>query len=217
MVAAGSGALAMASPGWASPAASATRRPAAKSALPVVTLEQLSEGKSLGTKHAPILLEEFTDFQCPACKLLFEGTTEQVIRNYVDTGKVYLVHHDFPLAGHAHSREAARWANAAAAIGKFEPVEAALFAQQDNWGATGNIQAALNGVLTGPEMKRVSALVNDPEIELSIQKDYELGLQRHVMQTPSLFVTHNGITSALPPGPVTYPILKQYLDYLLTQ
>jgi protein-disulfide isomerase len=215
MVTVGWGALAMASAGLASSAASARRRAAAKSSM--VTLDQLSEGKSLGSKHAPILLEDFTDFQCPACKLLFEQTTEQVIRNYVDTGKVYLVHHDFPLVGHAHSREAARWANAAAVIGKFEPVEAALFAQQDTWGATGNIQAALSGVLTQAEMKRVSALVNDPEIEQSIQKDYDLGLQRHVSQTPSLFVTHNGTTAALPPGPVQYGVLKQYLDYLLTQ
>ena len=54
------------------------------------------------------------------------------------------MHHDFPLPMHSHSREAARWANAAAAIGKFEQVEAVLYSQQETWGASGDIEKALS-------------------------------------------------------------------------
>lgn len=178
-----------------------------------VTYDQIVSDRAMGVKNAPIMLEDFADYECPACKLLFESTTGQVIRNYVDTGKVYLVHHDFPI--HQHSVEAAKWANAAAVIGKYKVVEAALYAQQSIWDASGNVEAIVAGVLSPAEVQRCKTLLNDPEIAQAIQQDHDLGLQRHVGQTPTLFVTHNGRISPLPPGPVQYSILKQYLDYLL--
>jgi protein-disulfide isomerase len=208
---AGLGATALAG----APTGKMTTKPATP-AVEKITADQLTAAKSLGVKNAPIMIEDFADFQCPSCKALFEGTTEQLIRDYVQTGKVYLVHHDFPLPMHSHSREAARWANAAAAIGKFEQVEAVLYSQQETWGASGDIEKALSGVLTPAELKRCSALVNNPEIEQAIQKDVALGTERHVNQTPSLFVTHNAKVVPLPPGAVQYSILKQYVDYLLT-
>ncbi len=180
-----------------------------------LTAQQLAAGKSLGNKNAPVVIEDFADFQCPVCKILFEATTEQVIKNYVYTGKVYWIHHDYPLTMHAHSREAARWANAAAAIGKFEQVETVLYSQQEIWGASGNIEKTLSSVLTAAEMKRCGALLNDPAIEQSIQNDINLGTQRGVNSTPCLFVTHNSTISPLPPGAVQYSLLKQYIDYLL--
>ena len=77
--------------------------------------------KTLGSRSAPITIEVFSDFQCPACKSLYEQTLRPVIDNYVATGKVYLIHRDFPLDQiHKHSRTAARYANAAARLGKFE-------------------------------------------------------------------------------------------------
>ncbi len=170
--------------------------------------------KALGSKSAPITIEVFSDFQCPACKRTFEETLRPVIDNYVATGKVYLVHRDFPLPMHAHSREAARWANAAAQIGKFEKVEAALYAKQESWAANGNIEAVVGTVLSPAEMKKVRPLVQGGQLEAVIDRDVTLGKSRLVNQTPTLFVTKGGETEKLTSG-VTYSLLKQYLDYLL--
>ena len=74
--------------------------------------------KAFGSKSAPITMEVFSDFQCPACKTLFTATNRQLMDNYVSTGKVYLIHRDFPLPMHAHSVVAARYGRAAAQIGK---------------------------------------------------------------------------------------------------
>jgi protein-disulfide isomerase len=180
-----------------------------------ISLDEIAAGKAMGSKNAPIRLEDFTDFECPACKYLFEHTMKTVREDYVSTGKVYLIHHDFPLAMHKYSKEAAHWADAAAAIGKFEPVASALYAQQETWGVSGNIEATVAGVLSPAELKKVKALVNTPEIEDAVQRDITLGNQRGVNQTPSMFVTQNGKVIPLPPGPTPYPLLKQYLDYLL--
>ena len=182
-----------------------------------ITPAQLTAAKSIGQRSAPITLEDFADFQCPMCRTLFQDTTRKLIQDYVSTGKVYLVHHDFPLPMHPHSREAARWANAAALLGKFQPVEDALYAHQDSWGASGTIEGTLSSVLSPADLKKARTLMSDPDIEAAIQKDVELANQRGVNQTPSLFVTHKGQTVPLPPGAISYPLLKQYLDYLLKQ
>ncbi len=180
-----------------------------------VAAAEITPLKALGSKSAPITIEVFSDFQCPACKRTFEETLRPVIDNYVTTGKVYLVHRDFPLSVHAHSREAARWANAAAHVGKFEKVEAALYAKQTTWAADGNIEAVVASVLTPAEMRKVRQLVQSRHLDAAIDRDVALGQGRHVNQTPTLFVTKGGETVALPSGGVTYPFLKQYLDYLL--
>lgn len=93
----------------------------------------------------------------------------------------------------------------------------ALYAQQETWGVSGNIEATVATVLTPAELKRVKALINTPDVLDAVQRDMTLANQRGVNQTPSLFVTQNGKVIALPPGPTPFPLLKQYLDYLLKQ
>ncbi len=186
------------------------------SAQTKVAAAELTPLKSLGSRSAPITVEIFSDFQCPACKRLYTDTLRPLMENYVSTGKVYLVHHDFPLPMHSHGREAARWANAAAQAGVFEKAEEALYAKQETWAANGNIEAVLAAALTPAEMKKVRLnLQHAQQIDAAIDKDVVLGQARRVNQTPSVYVTHNGETVPLPPGGVTYALMKQYLDYLL--
>ncbi len=180
-----------------------------------ITPESLTAAKSLGSSSAPIRIDEFSDFECPMCRSFYQGTLRLVIDNYVSTGKVLVVHHDFPL--HPHSLDAARWANAAAAAGEFETVEQALFAKQDDWGATGKIEPVLAGVLSAPEMKKVELIYQrqGDQLNAAVQADVALGHAKSVSGTPSIFVTSHGTTQPLPPGGVSYTLMKQYLDYLL--
>lgn len=199
-------------------AASSAVRAGSSPAQTKITVAEIEAGKTLGTKSAPIMVEDFSDFQCPVCRNFFLNTTKELIDNYVSTGKVYLVHHDFPLAMHAHSEEAAKWANAAAAIGKFQEVENVLYTKQDDWGMTGKVEETVATVLSPAEMKRAGALVGNPEIAAAIQHDKDLGNQRGVNSTPSVFVTpKGGQVVSLPPMGTDYHLLKQYLDYLLKQ
>jgi len=182
-----------------------------------LTPESLTAAKSLGSSSAPIRIDEFSDFQCPACGNFYRNTLRLVIDNYVSTGKVFVVHHDFPLNMHSHSHEAARWANAAAAVGLFEPVEQALFTHQDDWGETGKIEPMLADTLSPAEMKKVELIYQQDatQLDAAVEADIELGKSKNVNQTPSIFVTSHGTTQPLPPGGVSYALMQQYLDYLL--
>ena len=184
-----------------------------------LTPESLTAAKSLGSSSAPIRVDEFSDFQCPACGNFYRNTLRQVIDNYVSTGKVFVVHHDFPLNMHSHSHEAARWANAAAAAGLFEPVEQALFTHQDDWGATGKIEPMLAETLSPSEMKKVESIYQQDaaQLDAAVAADIALGQSKNVNQTPTVFVTAHGKTEALPGGGVDYKLLKSYFDYLLRQ
>ena len=54
----------------------------------------------LGDKNAPVTIIEFSDYECPFCKRHFDETLPQLIKNYVDTGKVKIAYRDFPLSFH---------------------------------------------------------------------------------------------------------------------
>ena len=138
------------------------------------------------------------------------------MHDYVATGKVYLIHRDFPLQMHPHAREAAAWANAAARMNKYEQVSEALFRQQSVWAADGKIDAALTGALSPEEMKKTRALLGDKKVLSEIEQDIALGQQRNVRQTPSMYVTHKGRTYPIT-GAVNYQLLRQFLDDLLSK
>jgi protein-disulfide isomerase len=169
--------------------------------------------KAFGSKSAPILMEVFSDYQCPACRTFFETTNRQLMDNYVSTGKVYLVHRDFPLPMHAYSRVAASYARAAAEIGKVEPAEKALFDNQDKWEQSGDVDGTVASALSSAEMNKVRALVRGGTLEPLIQKDMQLGQMYRVSQTPTTVFHAKGQTFPYA-GVMSWDGLRQFLDSL---
>lgn len=185
-------------------------------ALPQSGVTDVDPHKAFGSKSAPVTVEIFSDFQCPACKTLYAGTNRQLMDNYVNTGKVYLIHRDFPLPLHAHSRVAARYARAAAQIGKGEPVEQMLFQKQEVWEQSGDVDGTVASVLSAAEMAKVRGLVKSGTLDAAIDKDYALGQGYHVNQTPTTVIHCKGQTYPVV-GVVSYDVLRQFIDQLLSQ
>src|SRR5882757_3818664 len=52
---------------------------------------------SLGNADAPLVIVEFSDFQCPYCRLHQKNTLPALVDKYVSTGKSKYVMVDFPL------------------------------------------------------------------------------------------------------------------------
>lgn len=180
-------------------------------------INDIDPAKAFGSKNAPVIMEIFSDFQCPACRQLFTTTTQKVIDNYVNTGKVYLIHRDFPLPMHAYSRVAASYARAAAHIGRGEEVEQAIFQNQEKWEMTGDVQGTVAAALSPAEMRKVQALVDAKTYEPLIEKDRHLGMLIPVNQTPyTVLHTKSGQTFPVV-GFVSYDVLKSFLDQLVAQ
>jgi protein-disulfide isomerase len=171
-------------------------------------------GKSMGSPNAPVRIEVFSDFECPACKGLHEQLLPLVMRDYVIPGKVYLVSREFPLTMHQYSREAASYATAAARLGKYQQVADALFLNQVAWAANGKVWDTVANVLTPVEAKKVQLLAKDPSVMSEVERDVEAGRAVSINQTPTMIITRGAKSYPLA-GTVNYNLLRSLLDGLL--
>ena len=112
---------------------------ASKAAVPAVKAPPARNFKETGSVLAPITCELFTDYQCPHCATVFLQILPGFLAEYVSTGKVKLIHRDFPLPMHPHARIAARYANAAGVLGYYDVVVNQIFRTQAIWAASGDV------------------------------------------------------------------------------
>ena len=171
-----------------------------------------------GKPGAPLKIEVFSDYQCPACRAFYMETMRQVFTEYADTGKACIVYREFPLNMHSHAREAARYGHAALRLGlrQWALVTDALFQTQDQWAQSGNLEEVVSKALTGEDMAALRKHMGDPSLDAAVGADIALGQQRGVSSTPTFFVTAKGKTDRISAA-IRFPIFKRYLDNLLGQ
>jgi len=205
---------------------------ASNDAMTKVRRDSVPGERTVGRKDAPITIEVFSDFQCAGCADFHLQTLARVREEYSATGKVYWIHREYPvpIPSHRYSREAARWALASAAVGKYEAVADALFRDHANWGTSGNIEATVSRVLTGEQFARVKQVRQDDaeEIDAALAQDIALGHSFPVYGTPSfrilvrgteVFADHDEPEKLTPTTPrlKSYENLKRYLDEQLAK
>jgi protein-disulfide isomerase len=174
--------------------------------------------KESGSSTAKVQIEIYTDYQCPACRDLYMNILPSLTKDYVQTGKVHLLHRDFPLAQHQFSPVATKYANAAGMIGKYDVVAAQIFKTQPEWEQNGNIDGEVAKVLSPADLQKVRDMVkaNPPALDDTVKADVAMGNKDHLNQTPTLVIVANGKRDVI--GGITpYPILKSYIDKKLAQ
>jgi protein-disulfide isomerase len=103
---------------------------AAKIAIPA---EPLSIGGTpqRGSAETPVVLIEYSDYECPYCAAFEAGSLQAIKREYLETGKVALVNRHLPLAAlHPLATRAAVAAVCAAAQGRFWELHDVLIANR---------------------------------------------------------------------------------------
>ncbi len=68
---------------------------------PKVSMATFLENGSpiLGDPNAPVTLVEFGDYQCKFCNVFFHSTEDDILKNYVETGKVRMIFKDYNIIG----------------------------------------------------------------------------------------------------------------------
>ena len=179
----------------------------------MAAVSDFDPNKTAGSPSAPVTIQVFSDFECPSCKLFHDQTLPQIQRDFVATGRVFLVYREFPLPQHAHSREAADYATAAARLGAYQPVADALFRDQPSWSANGKVWDTVASVLTLSQQKKVKATADDASVLGEIQRDVSAGRAIPVPSTPTLVVSR-GAKSYPVSGTLNYAILKSLINDL---
>ncbi|HST30753.1 MAG TPA: thioredoxin domain-containing protein [Chthoniobacterales bacterium] len=104
--------------------------------LPVITNasappgEQVRPANAMGPADAPVVIEFFSDLQCPQCAR-YEPMVVSVRKEFGDKTRMVIRH--FPLSGHEHAILAACAAEAAANQHKFWEMVEALYKTQWMW------------------------------------------------------------------------------------
>ncbi|HYW07931.1 MAG TPA: thioredoxin domain-containing protein [Longimicrobium sp.] len=92
-------------------------------------------GISDGRPDAPVVLREFSDFQCPACAMYAQAITPRLRERFLRDGTLRYVHYDFPLPSlHPNAHRAAVAGRCANEQGRFWPYHDILYREQRRWG-----------------------------------------------------------------------------------
>jgi protein-disulfide isomerase len=110
-------------------AAQQAQAPRIADPLPTAPMD-VSKDPVKGAANAKVALIEFSDYQCPYCGRYDKDSYPQIVKDYVDTGKVKYVWRDLPLPFHPNAEKAAEAAHCAGEQGKFWEMHDRLFANQ---------------------------------------------------------------------------------------
>jgi len=117
-------------------------QPAPRPELPGIVTVPLGGSPSLGQTNAPVVLVEFTDYQCPFCKRAHDDLMPALRKKYVESGKLRVVSRNFPLGFHQNAEPAARAALCAHQQQQFWPMYDKLFSFATELTATNFLKAA---------------------------------------------------------------------------
>jgi NhaA family Na+:H+ antiporter len=141
----------------------------------------------LGKADAPVVLEEFGDFECPPCGNLSEPIN-RLERDY--RGRLCVIFRNFPLANHQHARAAAQAAEAAGLQGRFWQMHDVLYREQGLWSKAADVRSlfkAYAGTI-GANVAQFEKDFEGEEVKRRIAADQQQAAVVGVTTTPSIFV-----------------------------
>lgn len=144
-----------------------------------------------GNKDAKIVIVEFSDLQCPACKMAETGV-KQVLENY--GGKVVFYYRHFPLMQHPFSTDAAKAAEAAGKQGKFWEMHDAIFENQASLSKEIFTKLAKD---LGLDMAKYEADIASEDISEIIDKDNFDAKSLEVKSTPTFYINGEKVEGSL--------------------
>lgn len=184
------------------------------------TVVDLGASPVRGDAKATVVLLEFSDYQCPFCRRHAVQVLPEILKNYVDTGKVKFAMKEFPIASlHPESARASHAALCAQDQGKYWEMHDLLFA------STRDISAeTLKAHAAKLDLKasRFAACLDEEKDKDRLAADMELGGKLGVSGTPTFFLgtaepgsPGNVRLTARIPGAVGYPVFSGAIDAML--
>lgn len=160
---------------------------------PSIIKVSLDDDPVKGNANAPVTVVEFSDFQCPFCSKFYQQTYPQLIKDYVDTGKIKFVYRDMPLDNiHPNARPAHIAAECADENGKFWQYHDVLFEKQAEWQRlpAADLQTKLVQYATdlGLQSTSFEACMKLPQIAEEVNKDTQDAARYGATGTPTFFI-----------------------------
>ena len=182
-------------------------------------LERRDEGDpmALGDVDAPVVLIEWSDFQCPFCQTFARDVKPELIGRYVDDGVLRIEWRDFPVLGE-ESVTAALAGRAAAEQDAFWELHDELFAEDRprNAGELAPERLVDMADDLGLDAQRFAADFEDPALAEAARADSEQGQALGFSSTPSFVINGTAIIGAQPIE-VFVDVIEQAAEEALTE
>ena len=170
-----------------------------------------------GDSSAPVAIIEYADFECPYCGEYERKTFPQLIRDYIETGKVKYFYRDLPLPMHARALPAARAAHCAGEQGKYWEMHDSLFAKQNAL----SVPAILDRTESlSIDKAKFTECLSSEKYTTDIQKSVSDAQKMGIDGTPTFFlgvIEANGDVTIVKrfAGAAPFDVFKSELDALL--
>ena len=185
---------------------------------------------SMGSADAPIVIEEFSDFQCPFCEQFHENTEPLLRQYYIDTGKVRFVYRSMGNwvsgnigGGKTESQDAALAAYCAGEQNKFWEMHASLFANvigEDVGSFTDQRNKAIAEKVEGLDVDQFNSCYDSGKFEDRVQQDMADGTAAGISGTPGFILSYtaNGETQTRKiDGAQPFNVFQQELEAALAE
>ena len=170
----------------------------------------------LGSQSAPVTIIEIGDYQCEMCKHWFDHSRQQIIDNYINTGKVNMVFLDMPFLGQ-DSLSASEATYCANDQGRYWDYHIMLYNYQEGvasgWANNDRLKSfAFN---LGLELDKFSHCLDSKKYLKQIKFNHDKAKSMGATSTPSfLFVNTSGEQQRVV-GAQPYSTFQQVIDSLL--
>lgn len=167
--------------------------------------------KSKGAAAAQVVVEEFADFQCPACRRFFESPARLLEKEYVSAGKVKFVFRHYAFLGQ-ESRWAAEASECANEQGRFWDFYEKLFMEQagENVGVFSKQNLQRFAAELGLDTTTFGTCLTSGKYTERVLLDMNEAGSRGVRGTPTLFINGQRVE-----GGSDYMVLRQSIEAAL--
>ena len=146
-----------------------------------------------------IVVQEFSDFQCPFCQKFWNENFKQIKKNYIDTGKITFIYRHFPLSFHQNAKKAAEAAECANLQNKFWAYHDILFTKGKADGAGLDVESLKSYAgETGLDVTEFNSCLDKSKTADIVEIDTKEGQKAGVTGTPTFFINGKRLVGALP-------------------
>ncbi|MBB1243471.1 DsbA family protein [Streptomyces durbertensis] len=153
---------------------------------------------ALGRPDAPVVMIEYSDFQCPYCGRFARETKPELVEKYVDTGVLRIEWRQFPIFG-ADSDRVARASYAAGQQGRFWEFHDVVFAEERPKNSGAFAQRKLEEMAEQAGVKDLAAFRDDmtgPDATAAVSADRNEGQALGVSSTPAFLINGTPVLGA---------------------
>jgi len=154
----------------------------------------IDDAPVLGAADAIVTLVEFSDYQCPFCRRHKDNVMPDLVKNFVDTGKLKYVMREFPLAMHANAKGAAQAALCAGDQDQYWQMHDKMFENQRKLKVE-NLKAF--GAELGLDSAVFDACLDDGKYAKQVSADLTTGGRMGITGTPAFVL---GLTDPKDPN-----------------